>query len=341
MKRTVLIITAFILCFTIIHAQKKVAYVTTDMLFGENTWPADNDVIIQMLNKDPNIDLTVLTCDADGIILETQTEINLTGFDVIIAQEFFGSQGNIWKEGSPLYIGNLPAPTIYNKLYSLKQDRALPESLGNTLTADSVYSLVVKQNNHDIFKGIDISSGKIQVSKGAASTNGNQENNPKRCMHYNTGNIIQDITMLAYPDGEYDIEPGLAVSDFAPGATIDGVTIPTRVITFNMNYGQFIAKGTDGSGCNLTEDGLKLWKNAVYIVAGLYDTSPVSTTKINNSNIYPVQGGIQITANTNASVYSLSGQLITSEVNANFIALKPGIYIITSIEGVTKVAVNR
>lgn len=343
---TLLLVIALSVSFT--YAQKKIAYVTlgTDAKkekMVEWALPLDNDVIIQLLNQDANIDLTVFLCDGDGIDLNTSTTVDLSGFDAIIAQETFGSGDNVWKVGYPLHIATLPAPTVYNKIYSFRSGRGIEGGDGASVDDVNVWTLAVDAPAHDIFKAIEYSGSVIEVVKGGAHDTGDTG---EKAMQHNTGNVVEGAIMLGHPEGVTDAV--LALDEFPAGTKIDGYTVPHKVISFNFNYGQLSYIGDDNSGINLTEAGLTIWRNAIYIVAGLpVPDSPasaptsVSSPKVDKINVYAVQGGIQIPVNSNVSVYSISGQLIKTEVNTNFVSVKPGIYVVTSENGVAKVAVNR
>ncbi len=345
MKRICTFLLTALFVSSFVYGQKKLAYVTLDKSENMVEWalPLDNDVIVQLLNADPNIEVTVFLCDNDGNDLNTSAPVDFTGFDAIFAQETFGSGDNVWKEGYPLHIASLPLPTVYNKMYSYRNGRAFTAGEGASVEALNTYKLIVDQAGHDIFKGIDVSSGEVEVVKGGAHDTGDTG---EKGMQYNTGNVVTGSIMLGHPDGAVDHV--LALDEFPVGTTIDGYTIPVKVISFGMNYGQFVYPGDDDSGINLTTEGLTIWRNAIYIVCGLdVPDSPASlptaieSVEANTLAAYAIQGGIVLPENLNASVYSVSGQLIAKEVNTNFIAVKPGIYVVHTHKGIAKIAVNR
>lgn len=346
MKHIFVLFLALHLFFGGIQAQKKVAYVIYDRISDVGAWPVNNDVIVKLLKTDSNFKVTVFSCTEDGIDDSTGELLDLTGFDAIIAQDAIGSQSKIWKEGFPLYIGSLPIPTIYNKLYSLKAGRGLTTGEGATVEIRDVLNLTVVQPEHEIFNGIDVSSGKIKIVKSGVSDFGSTGN---KAMHYNIGNVVTGVTSLGYPEGAVD--PVLALNDCVAGSTIDGITIPVRMLTFNMNYGQFLYKGEDEAGTNLTEAGLTIWRNAVCIICGLpvpntpasFDsTTEVSSRKMDKINAYAVPGGIRISAtNSDVSVYSISGLCIAKVRGASFVAVKPGVYVVIENNSAAKITVFR
>lgn len=329
---------------------KSVAYVTKQKEMDALAWPVENDVIIQMLNADPNIDLTVLVTDGDGSI--NGTPVDLSGYDAIVAVETFDSGDAVWKSAGPLYLGTLPAPTVYNKMYSLRPDKALTSGDGVSHEGTGVV-MAVDAPNHAIFSGIDVTSGKITISKGGAHDDGTSG---EKCMQYNTGNVVSGTTMLGHPDGATD---AVLSFDLLPaGSTVDDITMPVDVISFAMNQGQLNYKGDDGSNINLTTEGLTLWRNAVYIAAGIdVPTTPVDFTirarsiALNEVGVYPNPAIDQITIGgvengSVISVYSALGQRVASviasgsEERIDVSTLKNGIYMV-KVERSGKALVSR
>ncbi len=345
MKKISTLLVALLVLVAFANAQKNVAYMTLQKDMAEGAWPVDNDVIIQLLKADPKINLTVLVTNEDGAIGDSKTKVDLSGYDAIIAAETYNSGDNVWKSGYPLYMGTLPAPTLYNKAYSLRKDKALgADSPGQSHDAEDVYNMTVAVPTHPIFSGIDVSGEKITVVKSGVGDTGDKAYN--KAMQYNTGNVVSGSTLLGYPEGATDVV--LSFNDLAAGTTIDDITVPVRVISFAMNTGQLTYKGDDDSGINLTTDGLTLWRNAVYIVAGIdVPTTPAvfpsSTKEIASAKlkIYGVEGGIKLPENSNASVYSISGKLIQQGVNKDFISAAKGMYIVRVGNSASKVMVSK
>ena len=346
MKKVFTFLAVFILLASFVSAQKNVAYVTKQKDMDPEAWPVDNDVIIQLLNADANINLTVFVCDGSGNDVNTATPVDLSSFDAIIAAETFSSGDAVWQSGNPLYLGTLPAPTLYNKIYSLRKDKALTTGDGVSNDAQGVFNMAVDAPTHDIFKGIDVSTGVITVVKCGVGDSGDLSY--EKAMQYNTGNVVSGTTMLGHPEGTTDAV--LSFDDLSVGATIDDVTIPVRVISFAMNHGQLTYKGGDGSGINLTTEGLTLWRNAIYIVAGLDvpstsavfpSGSGVSNLDIKEINAYGINGGIKISADSDATVYSITGKVVAKNVNTEFVACPQGVYIVRIGSVAKKVMVTR
>ncbi|MBN1927800.1 MAG: T9SS type A sorting domain-containing protein [Prolixibacteraceae bacterium] len=325
--------TFFALIFFVMNvsAQKNVAYVTKEKELDATAATVDNDGIIQMLNDDSNINLTVFVCDGDGNEIGTANPIDLNGFDAIIAQETFGSGDNVWKEGYPLYIGTLPAPTLFNKVYALRSGRGLPGGSGASADATGVLDIAVVpgMEEHPIFNGITIDGGIIQVCWSGANDLGAEG---EKTIQYNTGNVLSDEnTLLAYPDG-IDM-PVIAINDLPEGSYIDDVALFSRVIVFNFNFGQLVKLGAT----NLTDEGLMLWKNAVYSLAGLDGNA------VNNLEIIPFsfsQEGRALTLsfsemqNTEINIYNIAGKIVKTlqlngtSANIDLSSMQKGIYIL-------------
>ena len=331
---------------------KSIAYVTKQKDMAEGAWPVENDVIIQMLNADPNVDLTVLVTDGDGNI--DGAAVDLSGYDAIVAAETYGSGDNVWKSGYPLYIGTLPVPAVYNKIYSFRSGKALTTGAGASSDATGIYDMAVDAPTHAIFSGIDVSSGKFTIAKGGVDDSGGTTY--EKCMQYNTGNVVTGTTLLGHPDGISDAV--LSFDDIAPNATIDEVTVPVQVYSFAMNSGQLTYKSTDGTNINLTTEGLTFWRNAIYLAAGIdVPTTPVDFTisarsiAVNEIGVYPnpavdqiCVGGIE--NGTQVTVYSALGQKVAATIaNGNEATIdvsnfKKGIYMV-KVERNGKASVGR
>ena len=199
-----------------------------------------------------------------------------------------------------------------------------------------VYNLTVTQSGSDLFKGIDVSSGVITVSNGGVDDHGGLT--AEKCLQYNTGNVVSaENTLLAYPEGVTD-EVAISFSDIPAGTTIDDATTSQRMITLGFNVG--MPRNTDYANKSAyTNEGLTIWRNAVYSLAGLtipeelVDMTFLTSAKEITAaklHVYGVQGGIKLPANSNANVYSISGKLLQKSVNDDFVSLAKGMYIVRS-----------
>lgn len=273
MKKTLLLL-IFAGLFLNLSAVKKVAYVTFSKTMDPTATTVENDPIIQVLRADANFEVTVKAVGASDVISD------LADYDVIIVQEGFGSGNAILKPTGSLALRNMPKPLIYNKTYALRNALALTTS---TATASDVAQLEIKVEtaavNNELFKACTIgTSNEIKIFN-AQMTDIGAPTGTLKSLNYTKGNIISaSNTLLAQPSTITDAV--IAINDIPAGSTIDNEPINSRMIIFNMNFGAIC--GT--AGRNITDDGLTIWRNAVYILAEL----PVPSTKAQLTTAVPV-----------------------------------------------------
>ncbi len=251
-----------------INAQKEVAYVQRlGYTLGAGASTITDDPIIRMLNADTNFNVTVIEADFDGFGTDNQ-EINLSGYDLIIAQETFGSGWNIFKPGFALALRSLPAPIIYNKSYALRNGRALSSTPDAVITEVPALSVTVDPSNqaNPIFNGVTYVGNTIELFNETAADNGE--------VGTRSINLLNDLaisapgTLLATDPAITDVNKGILINDIPAGTQLgdDALdTLPVRMISFAFNYGA-IARG---DGTNITANMLQLWKNAAYELTGL------------------------------------------------------------------------
>lgn len=323
-----------ILMFAIVlsaGAVKKIAYLTKDgKVPAAGAAESDNDAVIQIIKADANYELTIFKCDASGNDVTTSAPVNFTGFDVIVAQETFGSGDAVWKTGNPLYLGSLPLPTLYNKVYALRSGRALTTGSGASVDAGVLnMTIAAGQESHPIFAGITATGGSFPVSKGGVTDDGADGT---KTVQYNTGNVVSGNTLLAYPEGGVDAV--IAVNDMPAGTTIDDATLSSRVIMLDFNFGQLIYGGTG----NLTPEGLLLWKNALNILANTSGSTSNQIVKSDDFNVSFTGSNLTVNFGTeqeaNVFVYTIAGKLIGKQMvngisaNVEMAGQTKGIYLV-------------
>jgi hypothetical protein len=280
MKKTSLFIMAMI-CLISLNAQKKVAYVTQTKTMDATATTIANDPIIQLLKADPNFTVTVKelasTAAANSIT-------DLADYDLIIIQEGFSSSATILRPGGSLAFSTLPKPTIHNKPNAFKPDAAFYTGTtpgtaaawalygSNAETLDLNITVAAGKNSNDLFKACTIdANNQIKLlnsnSNAAGLTTATGALKGMAQIKYNNGSFAS--TLLARPSSITDAT--LSVNDIPANTTIEGVTVPQRIITMCLNIGPLCAT----AGRNITDDGLTIWRNAAYILTGL----PVPTTK--------------------------------------------------------------
>ena len=191
----------------------------------------------------------------------------------------------------------------------------------------------------EIFTGIN-TAGEVKVFNTGAADDGSRDR--RKGMQYATDVVISaDATLLA--SGVNDPETAtVCINDIPAGATIGSETLKARMVAFSMNYGAICAN----EGTNFTDEGLTLWRNAIYSLAGLevpaelYDAPEfvkASEVAIESVGLYPnpVENNLTVVGvNRGASItiYSTVGQVMLksvandSKTSINVESLKDGIY---------------
>jgi len=263
-----------------------VGYLTkVKAMTGAGADTISNDAIFRMLSADTLIKVHLYPV-AD---ISATSPIDLSPYDVLIIQESIGGGDKILTPAGPLALKKLPIPTLYNKAYAFKKDRALTAAgAGSAAGAETegVYTITVDAANqsNDLFKGITFIDNQAAMFKAGADDNGGDT----KSKALNFANAVSGAqkSLLAYPTGS---TPTLAFNDIQAGDTIGGEVIKSRMITFGMNFGAIARDG----GVNVTNENYTLWRNAVYMLAGLpVPSSPViidavKKVAVNSFDIYP------------------------------------------------------
>ncbi len=330
MKKT-LLFTLMLICIVSVQAVTKVAYVTRDKTMDPGATLLANDPIIQVLSADANLAVTVKVVAADATIDDLST------YDVIIVQEGFGSGDAILKSTGSLALANMPKPFIYNKAYGLRSGKALSSGSGVSNESASL-SFTVESGalTNDLFKACTIgSSNEITVLNATTDDTGATGT---KSLNYNTGNVVSgSSTLLAQPTGVTTAI--VAVNDMPAQTNIDGTVIPVRMITICMNFGAICAN----AGKNITDDGLTIWRNAVYMLAGLTvpNTKATLPSGLNDVKISTLSFDGKTVKNLNSeklSVYSLTGKLVcTSNKDIDMSNFVNGIYLVKGQTNTLKV----
>jgi hypothetical protein len=354
MKKTLLLSLAMVLTTALsLQAQKKVAYITFQKTMDASATTVQNDPIIQTLSADPNLAVTVK-------VAATATDVisDLANYDVIIVQESFsGSAGILMPTGS-LALKSIPKPFIYNKMYALQKSRALTSttSLGAGKEADGTTAgtLTITVDaaalTNDLFKACTfVNDNQIKLFNALSTDPGLLGSGTSvKAINYNSGVTLSGGTLLAQPSILVaGTTVAVGVNSFPAGTVIDGTeTTIAPCIFLGMNFGAICAN----SGKNITDDGLTVWRNAVYILAGL----PVPNTKATLPSLSGIhenklQSDVsfdgKIVHNINSevlNVYNTTGKIIkTSNSNIDMSNFANGIYLIKSQGNTIKVSVRR
>jgi hypothetical protein len=289
MKKTLLFVLAVMLTTAFnLQAQKKVAYITFQKTMDASGTTVQNDPIIQMLSADPNLAVTVKVLTS---VLATDVISDLATYDVIIVQESFAGAAAMLMPAGALALKSIPKPFIYNKTYALKSGRGITTSSaagGKEATACLTITVQPTALTNDLFKACTLGANNEITLFNALMTDTSVPTGTVttlKAINYSTGNVLSaaSSTILAVPTIlNTDASPvAICINDIPAGTAIDSETTLSRMITVSTNFGAICGS----AGRNITNDGLTIWRNAVYILAGLTvpDTKAVVNTAVNNT----------------------------------------------------------
>lgn len=256
-----------------VQPAKKVGYYTLQKTMDAAAATVQNDPIYRMLSADEKLAVT-LNVVTDNTV---NSPIDMTPYDVIIVQESFGGADKILTPAGPLGLAKFTLPTLYNKSYAFKTGRAL--TAGGSATGaetEGVFTLQVDAANrtNTLFNGITMTDGAFPLFTIGATDAGSGDGTKNKALNFANGVTGVDGTLLAYPTGS---TPSISVNDIPAGTTIGDQVTQARIITFGMNFGAMCRD----NGANITNENYTLWRNAVYMLAGL----EVPTTIVGNKNV--------------------------------------------------------
>ncbi len=242
---------------------KRVGYFTKQKSMDATASAVTADPVLLMLQSDANLEVTlhVLTD------VSVTAEADLTGYDVVVIQESLGGGDKILTPAGALGLGKLIRPVVYNKTFAFKTGRALTAG-GSATGAEEpgLYSITADSasQHHGLFRGIPFTNDAVALFKTGSDDLGKTGTSTK-ALNYATGlEISASGTLLALPAG-ITATPTLSFNDIPAGTLVGGEQVPSRMIALGMNFGAMCA----AHGTNITAAGLTLWRNAVYLAAGL------------------------------------------------------------------------
>lgn len=279
MKKLYLLLLTMFLVVGVTNAQKKkVGYFTSNKTMDASAAKVTQDPIIRMLQADTNLLVTV------NATLGNDT-VDLTGYDIIIVQESYNGGDAILQPGKTLALDTFMVPVVYNKAYAFKAGRALAAgSLGTgaetkgSATQNYVYLKVDAANqSNPLFKGITFVGDSVALFKTSANDVGvTVKPDNYKALNYAKSVVIKDTatgdtiktTLLGKPSMIIAADTSavtISFNDIPAGTKVGSETLKARMITLGMNFGAI----SGAYGSNMTEAGLTIWRNAVYIAAGL------------------------------------------------------------------------
>jgi len=294
---------------------KKVGYLLKKKAMNAEAAPDSLDPVYLMLKADPNLEVTqhVVTD-----VSETSA-VDISPYDVVVIQESFGGGDKILTPAGPLALTKLNKPTLYNKTYAFKKGRALTEGGAATGAEEpGIYTLTVDPANqgHDLFKGITFTDNAFQVFVTGSDDFGALGTSFKALNYANGVEMTPANPLLAVPTGT-TATPTICVNHIPANTSVGGEVIPADMVVLGMNFGAICASG----GKNITAWGLTLWRNAVYMLAGLQvPSTPVVISGVRpdimnaNIRVYPNPAGDRVYINverpTDIGIYSITGSLM-------------------------------
>jgi hypothetical protein len=334
MKKFCLLLLTMFLSLAVVFAQpKKVGYFTLQKTMDATAASVQIDPIIRMLQADPNLDVTVNVCTG-------KDTLDLSPYDVIVVQESFNSKDSTLTPRWSLALHSLTVPVVYNKTYAMAAGRAFlsgtpgggAETEG-TATESYVYLKVDPANqSNDLFKGITFVGDTVAIFKTPANDLGVTVHPDRfKALNYaknafiidpGTGDTIK-TTLLGKPAIIKAADAPtvtVSVNDIPAGMKIGSELLQARMITLGMNFGAICG----AYGSNLTAAGLTLWRNAVYIAAGL--TVPAEPAEFQKWQIgyYSLKGKTMVASAAqvdNDPIYTmLSTDNDQWQVNLNLVA---------------------
>lgn len=323
-----------------VSPSKNIAYVQlAGFTTGEGASTTSNDPIVRMFQADPNFNVVVLETDSNG------TGLDFTGYDLVIAQETFGSNDGIWTPTGPLGIRNMNVPVIYNKTWAFRDGRAVTDA-DATVTATQSVSITATNVNHPLFRGIDLTSDtNIRIFGSATANNdgsdGGTTGDQKGIDVLNGLDISSGAAASIATTPEVLNASSAFVVNYLPSGTQLGTDANDKLnvngVALSFSYGAMIM----GDGANISPEALTIWRNAAYLL--VYGVAEVPTTLVENpdftlsidkvgevsnvsSNVRAIGNRIYVSdvkASTEINIYSLSGALVktiktNNDTNFNF-----------------------
>lgn len=335
---------------------KEVAYLTKTKTMASGASAVNDDAIIRMLQADSNFNVTV--------IVDPASNIDLSSYDLVIAQETFGSGDAIWNES--LGVKNITVPTIINKTYAWLGSKGHITDANAAIVEPTSLAITVAdavRRADPLFSGIDFSGGNdINIFNALANDDGSA-GGVKGFQILNDLDIVQAANGLggtagtlhaSIPSDVTTPTAAIVFNELRKGTQIGENTLDilqAPVIAFSMNYGAIAS----GDGANLTSEALTIWRNAAYHLTGmmspstLYINPALSVDKpgyVSNvtTDVKAVGNRIYISNVKYASeinIYSVTGALVKSlktNEDTNF-EFKSGLFIATikTVEGTKSV----
>jgi hypothetical protein len=272
-KLFLLLLTMFFSLVVVFAQPKKIGYFTYNKTTMDLTAASVGiDPVIRMLQADTNFVVTVnITGDNDVV--------DLTPYDLVIVQESYNGASPMLMPGHTLALDTFMVPVVFNKTFAFKAGRALaagqPGAGAETKVKDNVYLRVkAGDQSNDLFKGVTFDGDTVALYKVCADDYGLIVNpaaykgiNYARAVTVKDGggNLINTLLGVPAIIDPTHTDITICFNDLPAGTMVGSETLKARMITLGMNFGAISAS----YGANITSAGLTIWRNAVYMAAGL------------------------------------------------------------------------
>ncbi|MFI1771305.1 hypothetical protein [Thalassobellus citreus] len=306
------------------YIPKKVLYLNkAGLTAGAGASALGADPVISMLIADRNFDVTYHEALADGSDVPA-----LSGFDLVIAQETFGSGDGIFKPGSALGVRDVTIPVIYNKTWAFRNGKAITDA-DAAVTATQNTSVTVVNPNNPLFSGIDLSGGNdIRIFASATANDDGSTGGTKGIDVLNGIDLSSAGAGTAVTVPEVTDASKAFVINYIPANTQIGEdaldVIQVNAFAFSFNYGAMVM----GDGANISPEALTMWRNAAYWLT--YGIPEIPTTLVENNaftlsidkagEVSKVSSKVKAIGNrvylsnvkssTELNIYSISGALV-------------------------------
>ena len=236
------------------------------------------DPVVRMLEFDRHFTVTYIETPADGSAIPN----DLSDFDLIVAQETINSDAGLFRPDGVLGVKNVTVPIIYNKTWAFRDGFAVTDADAAVTATQNLFITVPQANqSHDMFSGIDFSSGnQVRITHELANDNGSAGGN-KAIDVLNNIEISTSGTLLATVTEVIDPEKAFVVN-YLPAGTQLGETATDKLqvdaVALSFSYGALVK----GNGTNITAEALTIWRNAAYLLTGI----PISAELYDNPALF-------------------------------------------------------
>jgi hypothetical protein len=288
-----------------------IAYISKQKTMAATAATVENDPVYLMMAKDDNfvVDMIALTD------VSATSPVDLDAYDIALVQEAMGGGDKILTPAGPLGLAKFDLPVLYNKTYAFKAGRAFASGQGGTGAEIPGLTITVDpaQQGNDLFKGLTFAQDNTLALFKAPTTDDGTLGDAKSIKNINYAKevVLSDAnTLIAIPTGVTDAV--ICINDLPAGTVVGGQTLAERMITLGLNFGAICAD----NGTNMTDAGFTIFRNALYMLAGLpVPTEPYNALPQtgNAQNVVFTMGGnlyVQATEQTNINIYNVMGALV-------------------------------